>query len=99
MLLILPPWSLSQATVTLMGHMPESSDREEFGKSNLCFPDSCGPRGSKWLSALPIGSRLWGTASSLQFRKNLAALIYGRQICVLSGGSQWVQAQPADRPR
>ena len=44
MLLILPPWSLSQATVTLVGHMPESSDREEFGKSNLCFPDSCSVR-------------------------------------------------------
>ena len=46
---------------------------------------------------------------SLQSVKNLAALIYGRQIRVLSGGSnrlsalptgsQWVQAQPAGHQR
>ena len=36
---------------------------------------------------------------SLQSVKNLAALIYGRQIRVLSGGSICVQAQPAGRQR
>ena len=37
--------------VTLVGHMPESSDHEEFGNSNLWFPNSCGPRGSQWVQA------------------------------------------------
>ncbi len=36
---------------------------EEFGKFNLCFPDSCGLRGSQWNRALPGGefgdSNLW----------------------------------------
>ena len=41
--------------------MPESSDHEEFGNSNLWFPDSCGPRGSQWQSALPTGSK-WQSA-------------------------------------
>ena len=31
----------SAAPVAFARHSPESSDREEFGKSNLCFPDSC----------------------------------------------------------
>ena len=45
------------AFVALVGHMPESSDHEEFGNSNLWFPNSCGPRGSNRLSALPTGSQ------------------------------------------
>ena len=31
--------------------------------------------------------------------KNLAALIYGRQIRVLSGGSRWVSALPTQEPQ
>ena len=34
---------------------------------------------------------------SLQSVKNLAALIYGRQIRVLSGGSRWVSALPTQQ--
>ena len=43
------------AFVALVGHMPESSDHEEFGNSNLWFPNSCGPRGSQWVQAQPAG--------------------------------------------
>ena len=46
------------AFVALVGQSPESSDHEEFGNSNLWFPNSCGPRGSQWVQAQPAG-RQW----------------------------------------
>ena len=49
-------------------------------------------RGSQWNRALPGGGK-W--LRVLPNTKNLEALIYGRQIRVLFGGSKWVQAQPA----
>ena len=65
-------------------------------------------RGSRWLSALPTGSK-WVQAqparptgsAGMSFSENygkpkkLGTLIYGPQFRVLSGGSKWVQAQPA----
>ena len=64
------------------------------------------PAGSQWVQAQPAGSKrvqaqpavrnpCRGRSSSFPPAKNLEALIYGRQIRVLFGGSQWVQAQPA----
>ena len=62
-------------------------------------------RGSKWLSALPTGSKCVQAqpvhrsscgveALSFPHTKNLEALVYGRQIR-LAGASKCVQAQPA----
>ena len=37
---------------------------------------------------------MWGTGLSFSKTKNLEALIYGRQIRDLSGGSKWESALP-----
>ena len=64
-------------------------------------------RGSRWLSALPTGSK-WVQAqparptgsAGMSFSENsgkpkkLGTLIYGPQFRVLPGGSQWVSALP-----
>ena len=49
---------LSLSAVSYGTATHESSDHEEFGKSNLWFPNSLGPRGSKYMQAQParVGS-------------------------------------------
>ena len=83
----------------------------DLGRSNLWRPTLVERmRGSRWLSALPAGSK-WVQAqparptgsAGMSFSENsgkpekLGTLIYGPQFRVLSGCSKLVQAQPAPR--
>ena len=91
-------WGQAQPACRKSARPTENPQRgfADFGRFNLWRPIVVErTRGSNRVQALPaVRNPCRGRSSSFPPAKNLEALIYGRQIRVLFGGSQWVQAQP-----